>query len=216
MRRSSDLAAQTREGGELVKLRFFAGLTIEQAAAALRHLTRNCRSHMGLRHGLAASRMARDSRPPSRPVDELFEKSSRIFARILRADRALYIEATAAEPHRWTDAKPDDPKKLSSRSLVEIRRPKLRGIPRAGLRRRSRTLRARVEQLLAAHRDAADSFLGRQPIGAVARHHRLSRPSSNSPAPRSVPTSCWSRLAKAAWASCTWRRSGSPSAARWP
>ena len=33
---------------------------------------------------------------------------------------------------------------------------------------------------------------------------------SNSPAPRSVPTSCWSRLAKAAWASCTWRRRREP------
>ena len=40
-------------------------------------------------------------------------------------------------------------------------------------------------------------------------------PFSNFPAPGSVPTSCWRRLAKGGWASCMWRRRRNPSAATW-
>ena len=45
--------ARTREGRELVKLRYFAGLTVEEAADVARDLPRHGRPALGLRPGLA-------------------------------------------------------------------------------------------------------------------------------------------------------------------
>ena len=55
------LAATDSEAAELVKLRFFGGLTSEQAAEALGVSTRTARSYLGLRSVLLAQ--ATEERP---------------------------------------------------------------------------------------------------------------------------------------------------------
>ena len=55
----------TREAAELVKLRYFAGLTIEEAAEALGISPRDRRPPLGLRPGLAATR-AQLAKPTAR------------------------------------------------------------------------------------------------------------------------------------------------------
>ena len=78
----------------------------------------------------------------------------------------------------------------------------------AGACRDDVALRERVEQLLQAHVDIGS-------IHTSAPPPTIDQLSPNFPVPRSVPTSCSSRLAKGAWASCTMPHNASPSAARW-
>ena len=69
-------------------------------------------------------------------------------------------------------------------------------------------LRARVEALLRAH-DNPDSFLkeAAAEIGATIDLSPAERPVAERPARSSVRTNSWSRSAKEAWVSCTWRSS---------
>ena len=76
-------------------------------------------------------------------------------------------------------------------------------------------LRQRVERLLEAI-DAAGSFLDTPAVtGSTGNGRTFSQPehvrSSKDPARSSAPTSCWSRSARAAWASSTWPSRPSPS-----
>ena len=54
-KRLAQLAEDDRQSAELVKLRYFAGLTIPQAADVLGISPRNRRPALGLRHGLAVT-----------------------------------------------------------------------------------------------------------------------------------------------------------------
>ncbi len=74
---------------DLVKLRYFAGLTIPQAAKASWHLDDNCQSLLGLRPRLAARR-AEDGRVNYRVRFEVFPVIHRKAWDDSRADSALY------------------------------------------------------------------------------------------------------------------------------
>ena len=71
----------------------------------------------------------------------------------------------------------------------------------------------RVEGLLQVYEDA-DSFL-ESPAPAPTLTVESPEPARRARARSSAPTSCWSRSARAAWASSTWPSRPSPCAARW-
>ena len=85
------------------------------------------------------------------------------------------------------------------------------GLPGSGLRRTRAAATGRA--LLA--RDALASGFLESPATSTDGHVDRGL-AETARAPSSAPTSCWSRSARAAWASSTWPSRPSPCAARWP
>ena len=201
MKPSSDWQRTIPKCADLVKLRFFAGLTIEEAAVAMGISDVTADRILGLCPGLALREAATDDSAYSLVI---FSKISEMCKRFA-ADGALIVENNQEPP--MADVKPrvkrifSDPSPEIADGWRNYLDQACGSDPQCGTE--SSTLRA--------HADAGSFLAVRRGVCATIDH-----PPSNTPAPRSVPTSCWSRLAKGAWASCTMPHNASPSAAPWP
>ena len=205
------LAAEDPGKAELVKLRFFAGLTIERGRRGPRHLAAHRRPLLGLRPGLAA--------PRGRAATRAGPAAEKFFVRTRERTPApiLALAVEAAESRTQVGRRhADDPsaKRSSSRPwscrVADERAAFLDG-PAAATRScggGSRRCSAPTTQ--------AGSFLRAPAPVRRCRRRGSARPPSESRHGRSARTSCWSRSARAAWAPSTWPSRPSPSAARWP
>ena len=190
------LAAEDPLSADLVKLRYFAGLTTPQAAELLGISPAKPTSrgllpglgYAGKSTGLAAGHTI------SRQWEISLRESTISVALIsggpvqhgvpIMRERDIFIEAL--EGASWRAGR------VSGRGLP--------GDP---------GLREHVEQLIFEHeKQRASSWI--RPRPASRRPQRSTSPPWKNPAPRSAPTSCCSRSAKGALASCTWpsRRAG--------
>ena len=90
----------TARAAELVKLRYFAGLTLDEAAAGPGHLRRHRRARLGLRPGLAVQR----ARPRRSTPEKISSRGFRARTDALRSESSTVAQTArmAREPRRWT------------------------------------------------------------------------------------------------------------------
>ena len=220
-RPSTGSRRRTAQAAELVKLRYFAGLTVEQAAAVAGHLAAHRRAPLGLRPRLAL-RPARPARRAGLSRDR--ENLPGIFGG-LRPGRRM-MERTARLGGFDGRAQLETifgrcPSSIDGRAS---------GLPRRGVpatpscgrrsRRCCRTMRADRRFLGTASAvrptERAGASSCRPPRPDLDTHPSPAAPDAEAPARSSAPTSCCSRSARGAWASSTWPSRTSPSAARSP
>ena len=188
------------------KLRYFAGLRIEEAAACLGISAATADRHWALRPGLA---LRRHWPRPSVTVPEIIPRRR---------------ETTVGHFSHCSDA-------ASGRSgaTMTTRRQATSHLPGSARRSPRRTSGRRsstgpAPATRAAGRGRAAARARTPGRAASSRPRRDARPPLDRPAAagraarhgRSAPTSCCSRSAKAAWASSSWPSRRSPSAARSP
>ena len=193
--------ASTTSAAELVKLRYFAGLTIQQAAEVAGHFAQQLPTAIGLTPGPGCSREL------STTTRRLALKKCH-FGILSRCGaprfRTVSSEMSTAESGMTMTADTATNERSSWRRLGQSHRPEQReAFLDEACGGRSAMLRRSVDDSAAGPRRRAGSFLETRPPCRSSTAPSTSRP-SKSPAPRSAPTSCCSKSAKAAWASSTW------------
>ena len=189
------------QAAELVKLRFFAGLTIDGGGRAARHLAREPPTRTGLTPGPGCAAKSRGLTPPAAACCA----RPKIFSDFLDESAAPIVALTWWSPSTMSELPCPHRSQHAEDIFVELDRPRRASwasVPRRSLRGRRRA--ARPRRGAAPRPRRAGQLPG--PAGRRRRRRRpLDSPSSpKAPARSSAPTSCCSRSAKAAWAWCSW------------
>ena len=192
----------------LVKLRFYAGMSISEAAEALGFSRTKCYEQWAYARAWSAHRGRKLGivQGPSRNSCNFFRTNRPPTAHCLLEDM---ISGFSNDLKNAT----------SQRDLLEL----IGTVPSDEWDRRldeacsgDRELRDRVRALLRSHTEPG-SFLDQPAVAVASPSPTLDLPlSPNAPARPSAATSSSRRSAKAAWAWSTWPSNGSRSAAKWP
>ena len=193
---------------ELVKLRYFAGLSIEEAARALGISPATAERHWALRPRLALPRRSADGEPAD--AAEFFPCPVSHLGPFLALSVDGRIEPCGEVRDGSSTARHRDD---LLRRPGDRRRPASGPPTSTGPAAATPSCGAQVEALLRGPR--AGGQLPRVPAVAPTRCGRCSPLRPRAPAPSSAPTSCWSRSARGAWAPSTWPSRPARCAARW-
>ena len=204
------LAAEDPAKAELVKLRYFAGLSIERGRRGPRHLAAQRPTATGPTPGPGCSASSSGERADRERLDEFLRIRERDPAAIFALACRVTDMPIGSSRSPWLRTSPSV--EAIFRDALEIDSAERAGrLPRRGLRRRPGAAAAGRG---AARRARPGGQLPGSPDRRRRRHGRPRR-SPEGPARSSAPTSCWSRSARGAWASSTWPSRRSRSAARW-
>ena len=184
-------AAKTRSAAKLVKLRFFAGLTMPRSRRGPGHFATNGRTPSGPMPAPGCTQELTDR------LTVIASQTSDFLGVVWRRLLALLIGARFGEEvARWIEASD-----LLRRAL-DIESPAgAGGLPGRGLRRTTPTCASGSRPCSQRTRQPAASW--QAPSAGARRQPSISR-RRKVPARRSARTSCCSRSAKAAWAPSTW------------
>lgn len=196
------LAREDPTKAELVKLRYFAGLTLEEAAACQGVSLATAKRRWALARAWLYDAI---STIPKNPSAVAFREIALSPNRYLLAEGAPVPNAIPSLDTIFCEA-------------IELPDAETRAAYMASACGPDDTLRRRVEALVEAHFRAGGSFLEQPPPPSIPSPRscprRTSAPARTS-APRSGRTRCASRSARAAWGSCTSRSKRARCGGRW-